>query len=511
MSDHFPDIPGLKVHDRSLDRVVFSADVHGKSRQGARLTAALLIVGSSLLLGGLGFMGAAVGGPGWLVVFGLLWLFVIGFVAPGLLEVERTAAPKTIEISGDTVTVKYQLLRGVHTEAYPADYDLVVKWLVVVPTEPRDEPKYHIELVGSHWRIPFGYDWPKDAQAQFVRWLRLQVGETLRAICPSCQSGLSVRDVDRASGRQHCSNCAWSSRGRQAPMLSTAEGNLLLPPLPAGPLRVELATPEVLMIRIGTRLTSWLVLLAMLLVVGAFSMCCVAGLLVPARNNPQQAVDIVGSVWLGAIIVGLVICVVLYWRRHYRQTITLTANRKRQEVLIERSVAGLPVQTRVTLEAGGYVSSEPMRWPWAGLVGDSVRPVDEAEQDVQLVDANTHQPHSIGQRLRTAERRWLIVVLNRFLGTPQFCTPDGLPYPETCALCGRALSPEQIETDSGVLCCAGYPDCLWSTSVGSHDHEAAERLIQTQAAVDKVRQQWGEGVKGWSRWLNRWQARFRRR
>ena len=97
-------------------------------------------------------MGAVAGAPSWLVVFGFLWLCVIGFVTPGLLEIERTAAPKTIEITGDTVTVKYQLLRGVHTKTYPAEYDLVVKWLVVVPTEPRDEPRYHIELVGSHWR-----------------------------------------------------------------------------------------------------------------------------------------------------------------------------------------------------------------------------------------------------------------------------------------------------------------------------------------------------------------------
>ncbi|QDV28632.1 hypothetical protein Spb1_04950 [Planctopirus ephydatiae] len=507
MTDHSPDIPGLILHDRSLDRVIFSADTQGTTIQGARLTAALLIGGSTLLLGALGIMGAAVGGPGWLVVFGSLWLFVIGFVAPGLLEIERTAASKTIEITGDTVTVKYQLLWGVHTETYPAEYDLVVKWLVVVPTEPRNEPRYHIELVGSYWRIPFGYDWPKDVQAQFVRWLRLQVGQTLRATCPSCQSGLSVRNVDRASGRQHCSNCDWSSRGRQSPMLSTAEGNLLLPPLSAGPLRVELATPEALIVRIGTRLTSWLVLLAMLLVVATFSMCCVAGLLVPARNNPQQAVDIVGSVWVGAIAIGLVVCVVLYWHRHYRQTITLTANRSRQEVEIERSVGGLPIRTWVTLEGGGYVSGEPVPWPWAGLVSGPLRAVTETDPDVQLVDANTHRVHSLGQRLRHSERRWLSVVLNRFLGTPQFSTPDGQPYPETCGLCGRDLSPEQIDTESGVLCCAGFPDCLWSTSVGSHDHEAAEKLAQTQAAIDKVRQQWSEGVKGWGRW----QARFRRK
>jgi hypothetical protein len=77
-------------------------------------------------------MGAAAGGPGWLVVFGLLWLFVIGFVVPGLLEIERTAAPKTIEISGDTVTVKSQLLRGVRTETYPAEHDLALSsgWLL---------------------------------------------------------------------------------------------------------------------------------------------------------------------------------------------------------------------------------------------------------------------------------------------------------------------------------------------------------------------------------------------
>jgi hypothetical protein len=294
-------------------------------------------------------------------------------------------------------------------------------------------------------------------------------------------------------------------------MLSTSDGNLLLPPILAGPLRVELATPEIIILRIMTRPSSWLVLLAILLFVGQVSVCGVAGLLVPARNNPQQAVDIVGLVWLGAIIVGVVICVVLYWHRHYRQTITLTANRKRQELQIERSVAGIPVDTWVTLEGGGFVSSEPIRWPWAGLVGNSVRPVDVADPDLQLIDANSHQPHSLGQRLRSAECRWLIVVLNRFLGTPQFSTPNGQPYPETCVLCGRALSPEQIDTDSGVLCCAGFPDCLWSTSVSFHDYEAAERLAQTQAAVDEARQQWGEGVKAWDQWLARWQARFRRR
>ncbi len=511
MTDHPPDIHGLILHDRSLERVIFSVDADPKAIQDARMAAVLLIAGSALLLGALGIMGAVVGDPGWFVVFGLLWLCVIGCVTPGLLTIDRTAAPKTIEITGDTVTVKYQMLPGVRTETYPAEHDLAVKWLVVGPSDPGDEPIYHLELVGSHWRIPFGHHWHKDAQLQFVRWLRLEVGQTLRATCPSCQSALSTRNIDRASGRQHCARCGWRSRGRQPPMLYTADGNLLLPPLPAGPLRVELATPEVLMIRIGTRLTSWLVLLVMLLVVGAFSMCCVAGMLVPARNNPQQAVDFVGSVWLGAIIVGLVTCLVLYWHRHYRQTITLTANRKRHEVQIERSLAGLTVRTWVTLEAGGYVSSEPIRWPWAGLVGSSVRPVDEADPDVQLIDAHTHQPHSIGQRLRTDERRWLIVVLNRFLGTPQFCMPDGRPYPETCALCGRALSPQQIDTESGVLCCAGYPDCLWNTSVGARDHNTAEHLAQMQAAVDQVRQQWNAGVKRWGRWLARWQANDPRR
>jgi hypothetical protein len=148
MAEYTPDISGLIHHDCSFDRVVFSADTHGQTRQGARYTAAMLIGGSTLLLGVLGIMGAVAGGPGWLVVFGLLWLFVIGFVTPGLLEIERMAAPKTIEISGDTVTVKSQLLRGVRTETYPAEHDLAVKWLVVEPTEPRYEPRYHIELVG---------------------------------------------------------------------------------------------------------------------------------------------------------------------------------------------------------------------------------------------------------------------------------------------------------------------------------------------------------------------------
>lgn len=78
MTNHPHDILELIYHDRSLDRIDFFADAGGKTRQGVRLGAMLLMGGITLLLGVLAAMGAFAGEFECLLVFGMLWLIAAG-------------------------------------------------------------------------------------------------------------------------------------------------------------------------------------------------------------------------------------------------------------------------------------------------------------------------------------------------------------------------------------------------------------------------------------------------
>lgn len=474
ITDPLADDLDCVTREWSEDRAFFSADQTAASLHNMRSMTFIFLGVATVVLAVYGGWPNLLTDPMQVVIGSAFWLLAVALVLAVALPSEWAGCPKTIEITDQSVTVCRRPLWGKHTTIYPAAHDLVVEWLIRHPSDSDGELTWHIELVGSHWRVPFGYDWSQEFQERFVELLRIQVGHTLREICPRCASTLSVREVNAANGRQHCSQCGWTSRGRQPPLLSTPQGDLLLPPLPAGPLRIQLATTDVLILHIGTRPSSWLVLIALLSVIGLSLMCCLSGPVAPAQQKPIQIKDIVAALWLLAILVGLVFCMVLYWQRHYRDTITLTAHRLRRELEIERNVSGASWPARFSMEGGGYITGSLS----SALTSAGVDASSELVPEVYLMDGRTSRIDPVGARLRPLERRWLIVVLNRFLGTPQFCLPDGHPYPEACPVCGRTLSPKQIDTSSGRLSCVGFPDCLWNSAAGATDGPAVAILAQ---------------------------------
>jgi hypothetical protein len=238
----------------------------------------------------------------------------------------------------------------------------------------------------------------------------------------------------------------------------------MLPPVPPGVLTVEHCSADLLIVRLGVRPSSWLVLFALLLTTLALSLIgfgCVGASLLQQRDAPG---DLSMVVSYGVLVLGVHVCVVLFWHRHFRQTVRLTASRQRQELEIVRSVGGLPVRSWVRLDQGGAIVPEVPPPITFRDRDERASPHDPSFDDVLAIDGPTQQATRLGMRLDHREQRWLLVILNRVFGLPRYCLPDGRPYPEECPDCGRPLRPSRVDTRSGAIGCVGLPTCAWSSN-----------------------------------------------
>ena len=486
-------VDGVEIHEWTPERARFSVRRDTAGARNLAILAAVTAVGSTLLLGGIAVAAFRQSGVGGLLCPGLLWLVAIAF--PGWLsrQMLRQLALTELSITPESVSIMRRLPWGLESESHPAESDMDVEWYIEYSSGEADsEPTWHMELAGAGWRIPFGHALTEAAQRELVGRLREHVGQTLRNTCPECGEPLRSSGVDPATGRQDCGNCGWLSRGRHAPLVQTAQGHLVLPAIRRGLMEVELATPEVLILKIGTSLSSWLVLLGMLIGVGLFLMCLITGVLLQFQNNPGQAVDVIAGTWLGAIVLGVLFVVVLYWHRHYRQTVTLTATHGRREIEVERIIGGLPLRQWVSLEQGGYISAQQPLPAVVTLPQGRIVAQSDIRADIYLVGAGGKPRIGVGQRLSRDERRWLRVVLNRFFGTPALCRPGGERYPDTCPQCGRPLAPSDVDTQSGAIHCDLFPRCGWNSALDAHP--------ELQEVVAAGRQQWTTLRERWRRW-----------